>query len=144
MKEKEYVELVPKVYEDCLSEFEEVQDKQLLWDLVKYKLTQASIDFGKTKAQSRRHTEEYISEQLKDLEQKLAENKDLERNTKKYEHLKGDLEKLYDHKIQGVMLRSKTRWHLESSLEKRNQFPKQIGKLQLADGKTITGSKSIL
>ena len=105
MKEKEYVELVPKVYEDCLSEFEEVQDKRLLWDLVKYKLRQASIDFGKTKAQSRRQKEEYISEQLKDLEQKLAENKDLERNTEKYEHLKGDLEKLYEHKIQGVMLR---------------------------------------
>ena len=83
MKEKEYAELVSKVYEDCLSEFEEVQDKRLLWDLVKYKLRQASIDFGKTKAQSRRHKEEYISEQLKDLEQKLAENKDLERNAEK-------------------------------------------------------------
>ena len=83
LKEKEYAELVSKVYEDCLSEFEEVQDKRLLWDLVKYKLRQASIDFGKTKAQSRRHKEEYISEQLKDLEQKLAENKDLERNAEK-------------------------------------------------------------
>ena len=72
LKEKEYVELVPKVYEDYLSEFEEVQDKRLRWDLVKYKLRQASIDFGKTKAQSQRHKEEYISEQLKDLEQKLA------------------------------------------------------------------------
>ena len=50
------------------------------------------------------------------------------------------------------MLRSKARWHEDGekstkyfySLEKRNQVRKQIGKLQLADGKTITDSKSIL
>ena len=57
----------------------------------------------------------------------------------KYENLKGELEKLYNHKIQGVMLRSKARWHEKGekstkyfyNLEKRNNVRKQIRKLQL-------------
>ena len=38
-----YCELLTTEYENWLEEFKEVQDKRVLWDLIKYKIRQRTI-----------------------------------------------------------------------------------------------------
>ena len=65
-----YLNLIASSYQDWLTEFQEVSDKRLLWDLIKYKIRQCTISFCKTKARDRRN-------KLTDLEKKLKESEEL-------------------------------------------------------------------
>ena len=49
-----YCELLTTEYASWLEEFKEVQDKRVLWDLIKYKIRQQTIRYSKTKARERR------------------------------------------------------------------------------------------
>ena len=49
-----YCELLTTEYANWLEEFKEVQDKRVLWDLIKYKIRQQTIRYSITKARERR------------------------------------------------------------------------------------------
>ena len=49
-----YCELLTTEYANWLEEFKEVQDKRVLWDLIKYKIRQQTIRYSRTKARERR------------------------------------------------------------------------------------------
>lgn len=55
LEDIEYIELIKNLFSTWIEEFSEVQDKRLLWDLVKYRIRQVSIKFGKDKAKKRRN-----------------------------------------------------------------------------------------
>ena len=54
--DQDYCNLLDENVKDWLEEFEEVVDKRVLWDLLKYKIRQLTIiiNYSKTKARSRR------------------------------------------------------------------------------------------
>ena len=68
--DENYVDLISSKYDEWLNEFEEVNDKRLLWDLVKYRIRQTTISYSKQKAKERRN-------KLSDTENKLKEREKL-------------------------------------------------------------------
>ena len=49
-----YVNLITSRCQDWLIEFQDIDDKRLLWDLVKYRIRQNTISYSKTKAKKRK------------------------------------------------------------------------------------------
>ena len=105
-----YLNLIASSYQDWLTEFQEVSDKRLLWDLIKYKIRQCTISFCKTKARDRRN-------KLTDLEKKLKESEQLsdcnptEQNILQLEELKSEYDSEYDYITRGNIIRSKANWY---------------------------------
>ena len=67
LEDDTYIELISSSLEVWLKEFDDIHDKQLLWDLVKYKIRQTTISYSKRKAKVRRN-------KLVELESKLKES----------------------------------------------------------------------
>ena len=49
-----FVELINESVPDWIEEFEAVKDKRVLWDLIKYRIRQVTINFSKERARNRR------------------------------------------------------------------------------------------
>ena len=60
-------------YDEWIQELADVQDKRLLWDLIKYKIRQFTISYSKRKAEERRNTFQDIENKLKGNEKLFAE-----------------------------------------------------------------------
>ena len=54
VNDSDYRFLVVENIKNWLGEFEEVVDRRVLWDLLKYKIRQLTIKYSKEKAHSRR------------------------------------------------------------------------------------------
>ena len=76
-----YCELLTSEYANWLEEFKEVQDKRVLWDLIKYKIRPQTIRNSKTKAPERRAKLQILENELKEC----AEKCDSDPNTKNLE-----------------------------------------------------------
>ena len=48
-----YIHLITSKYSDWLNEFKDVNDKRVLWDLIKYRIRQVSIKYSKEKAREK-------------------------------------------------------------------------------------------
>ena len=78
-----YCELQTTEYANQLEEFKEVQDKRVLWDLIKYKIRRQTIRYSKTKARERRAKLQNLEKDLKEC----AEKCDSDPNKKNLEEL---------------------------------------------------------
>ena len=65
-----YCEFLTTEYANWLEEFKEVQDKRVLWDLIKYKIRQQTIRYSKTKACKRRAKLQNLEKDLKECTEK--------------------------------------------------------------------------
>ena len=65
-----YCELLTTEYAYWVEEFKEVQDKRVLWDLIKYKIRQQTIRYNKTKARERRAKLQQLEKDLKECMEK--------------------------------------------------------------------------
>lgn len=146
-----YVNLITSRCQDWLIEFQDVDDKRLLWDLVKYRIRQNTISYSKTKAKERKN-------KLADLENRLKRSDELcacnptEQNKLDLEELKGEYDSMYDYITRGKIIRSKATWYekgeknnkyflgLEKSRNKKNCIRKLVNKR----GQTVTNSKAIM
>ena len=72
LSDENYLELISSQYSEWLNEFQEVEDKRLLWDLVKCTIRQMTIAYGKDKAKERRGKLESIESKLKECERLCA------------------------------------------------------------------------
>ena len=146
-----YVNLITSRCQDWLIKFQDVEDKQLLWDLVKYRIRQNTISYSKTKAKERKN-------KLADLENRLKRSDELcachatEQNKLDLEKLKGEYDFMYDYITRGNIVRSKATWYekreknnkyflgLEKSRNKKNCIRKLVNKR----GQAVTNSKVIM
>ena len=138
-------------FERWLEEFKEVIDKRVLWDLLKYRITQFTISYSKTKARNRRT-------KLNELEEKLRHSTikcDAEpstQNAEEFESLQADYDKLYDYIIQGTIIRSRATWYEKGekntkyflSLEKSNKKKSCVRKILTNDDTLTTNPTTIL
>ena len=133
-----------------IKESEEIADKRIQWDYIKYKIRIETIVYCKTKCKNSRKREKFINDQIKLIEQSDTSCDD-EEKTSKLEEYKIQLEEIYSEKTNGAIIRSKARWHEEGekstkyflSLEKRNHSKTCMKKLQLNDS-TITDNPAII
>ena len=49
LEDHEYVQMINNEYYNWLNEFQEISDKRVLWDLIKYRIRQVSIGYSKKK-----------------------------------------------------------------------------------------------
>ena len=113
-----YCELLTTEYANWLEEFKEVQDKRVLWDLIKYKIRQQTIRYSKTKARERRAKLPNLEEGLKEC----AEKCDSDPNTKYLEELEclqTEYDSMCDYITQGAIIRSRATWY---EFGKRNKY----------------------
>ena len=62
VNDQDYCDLLDENVKEWLKEFKEVVDKRVLWDLLKYKIRQVTINYSKTKARNRRAKESKLEE----------------------------------------------------------------------------------
>ena len=72
LEDDTYVDLISSSRDVWLKEFEDIHDKQLLWDLVKYKIRQTTISYSKGKAKERRNKLAEVESKLKESEMLCA------------------------------------------------------------------------
>ena len=109
---------------------EEVIDKRVPWDLLKYKIRQFTIDYSKIKA---RITRAKLNE-IEDIKlPRCSENCDADPSTQNVEELgclEAEYDRLYEYITQGAIIRSRATWY-----EKRENSSKYFLNLEQSNNK---------
>jgi hypothetical protein len=155
LDEERYVKGIIENKISWLAEFEEVTDGRLKWELMKYKIREFSMKYGKETAERLKTTEADLESRLKSLETELDQTNDRSKEEeieKESTELKTQLENIAEYKTKGLILRSQARWHEKGEkstkyflqLESRNKIKRSIKKLQKEDGSITTDAGDIL
>ncbi len=150
LKDRAYLDQTRKLIEICKQKYRDLDDKRLLWDVMKCEIRADTISYSCYKAKVQRETETNLSDRLKLLEERLSEDPspDIE---EEYSLIKSELDSILSCKTRGAILRSKAKWAEEGEkntsyflkLEKRNQKKKCITSL-CVNSSTITKGPEIL
>ena len=132
LNDKTYVNLIKSTILKVLQEVH-FDDKNLLWEYLKCQIRSDTIIYSGQKAKQRRQRERELVDKLEDMEKKLDNN---ESSYVEYQSVKTEWENLQNEKIQGAMIRSKSKWveygeknsKYFLNLEKRNYSTKYIKK----------------
>ena len=92
-------------------EAKEILDKRVIWDWIKYNIRLYSIDYSKRRAKANREEEEErMQKKCQDAQVNFEKNPCVE-TRKVLEGCKINLERFYDKKTEGIILRSRARWY---------------------------------
>ena len=135
MARPDYVEMISNELPKWLEDARDFSDKRAKWDWLKFKIKTSSIAYSKQLSKDQQRREEELNSKYQEVLKKFQETTRLE--TKK---LKNELEAIYDEKVEGIIIRSRARWHEHGeknskyflNLEKRNNIKKHIRKLFLS------------
>ena len=105
-----FITLINESMPVWLDEFNTITDKRLLWDLIKYRIRQVSMEYGKEKARKKREKVTDIEASLKTCEENCAQYPSDE-NLQQLEYLKIEYDNLYENLAQGAIIRSKATWY---------------------------------
>ena len=100
-------------------EFVEVNDKRVLWDLIKYRIRQVTIKFSKDKAKARRDKLRIIENSLKECEVDCGKSPSPD-NIEKLVFLKHEYDSCYEYLSKGAIIRSRATWYEYG--EKSNKY----------------------
>ena len=147
-----YCELLTTEYANWLEEFKEVQDKRVLWDLIKYKIRQQTIRYSKTKARERRaNSLQNLEEDLKECTEKCDSDPNT-KNLEELECLQTEYDSMYDYITQGAIIRSRATWYEFGernnkyflNLQNFNKKKSTVRKVFNREGKLTTDPKQIM
>ena len=124
-------------------------DIQLFLDVLLMKIRSKTISYAAMKKRLDERKEKDLENCIQSLEAKIVLN---ENEKRKLEKDKQELVAIRDKKMEGVLLRLRARWIVDSEkitkyfcgLEKRNYISKQMTKLTLNNGEEIYESKDII
>ena len=132
----DHVEMINKEFPNWLKDAKDLPDKRVKWDWLKFEIKTTSIAYSKKLSRDRKSKEEELNLKYQTLLQIFHDNP-CETTRLETEKVKSDLEALYDKKVEGIIIRSRARWHEHGeknskyflNLEKRNNIKKHIRKL---------------
>ena len=138
-------------YTQWLQDYKEVEDKRVLWDLIKYKIRQETIKYGKEKAKQRKLKLEKTEYKLREAENHFVDNPN-EENKLEFEICKTNYEKAYEYITKGSILRSRVKWYEEGekntkyflNLENHQKKKSCIRRIYNEHNKLISNPKEIL
>ncbi|KAL9967730.1 hypothetical protein ACROYT_G026020 [Oculina patagonica] len=147
----EYCKLLKIEYENWLNEFKEVQDRRVLWDLIKYKIRQLTITYSKNKARDRKAKLNKLEKSLKESMKKCDSDPSKE-NLEELECLQAEYEQMYDYITLGSIIRSRATWYEMGeknnkyflNLEKHNKTKSSVRKIFTSEGVLSTEPKKIM
>ena len=149
--DNDFVTLINESVLVWLNEFNEVTNKRLLWDLIKYRIRQVSIKYSKEKARKKRKQISDIEISLRYCEESCNESPTLE-NQEELEMLKMEYDSIYEQIAKGAIIRSKATWYEKGeksnkyflNLETHKKAKSSVRKVFNDEGILITDQKKIL
>ena len=109
VNDNNYHDLLDTNIKSWLEEFKDV-DKCVLWDLLKYKIRQFTINYSKTKARDRRAKVNELEEKLQNCTEKCDKDPS-KQSVEDLECLQAEYDQLYDYIAQGAIVRSLATWY---------------------------------
>ena len=151
VNDSDYRLLLDENIKNWLEEFNEVVDKRVLWDLLKYKIRQFTIKYSKEKAHSRKAKVKDLEEKLQNCTKKCEDDPSKE-NVQELECLQAEYDDLYDYITQGAIIRSRANWYEKGeknnkyflNLEKSNKKKSCVRKIVSGDGTITADPKTIM
>ena len=150
LKDNAYVQLVRQTITSICKEHSHLNDT-LLWEFIKCEIRNITMSFSKRKAKERLALERNLLRCISFYDH-LCINNPSDHNTSILKGYKDDLDLLYQHKLDGIFIRSRARWVEEGeknskyflNLERRNKSVNCITKLKKDDESVITENVDIL
>ena len=151
LNDENYVILINFIYPQILEKYKEVEDKQLLWELMKMEIRCRTIKYSKNKRYELKKREITLQQSLQKLDHKLCNSENLQELLDNFAAAKEELKNIYDQKGKEAVYRSKARWVEQGekptkyffNLEKRNYEKKSISQIKLNNGKITTDPQLI-
>ena len=151
VEDADYVKLLNESFPIWLDEFKDITDKRILWDLIKNRIRQVSINYSKEKAHKRREKITDIEASLKTCEENCGRSPSPE-NLEQLEILKSEYNSIYEYLSQGAIVRSRATWYEKGeksnkyflNLESHKKAKSSVRKVFNKDGILITDPKKIL
>jgi hypothetical protein len=108
LKDLNYVNKINQVIEDTKITYSDMENKALLWDLVKCKIRGESISYSTKVAKDKRLREKNLYDELKRIEKEIdSENNPGPNLLNEQKRIRKELETINDEKAQGIIIRSK-------------------------------------
>ena len=108
--DEDYLKLISDSVPIWVEEFKEVNDKRVLWDLLKYRIRQVSITYSKGKARIRKQRLSETEQLLKLYQEKCAIDPS-KQNIEQLESLKNTYDSYFDYLSKGAIIRSRACWY---------------------------------
>ena len=152
LQDEIYLKLIKDYYPCILQKYAEVDDKQLLWELIKMEIRSETMRYCKRKKMLSKTRESAIQGRLEELDAKICNDVNLDRHIlAQYESLKKELHELYEQKGRGAIFRSKVRWIEKGenptkyffNLEKKNYEKIVISQLSIDEEEITSDFKQI-
>ena len=128
--DREYSKQLTDKLVEWKNKYEYIEIKNMLWDLVKYKIRDLSNEFSKQKARQKSQEEKILKEKLNQLEQVIG---DSEISWAEYEETKFKLKAIINDNIKGQIVRSRIQWSKENETNsayffglEKNNYTKKI------------------
>ena len=156
LDDERFISLINTNYPKILDKYREIQDKRLLWELIKMEIRGLTIPYSKNKARINRQVELNILKRIEVLDELISSSDNLQNidaELNEYEHLKKELKHIYEKKGEAAIFRSKVRWTQEGekptkyffNIEKKNFNKKVISELKTgSDGNIIIDEAEIM
>ena len=138
LSRQEYVEMITDGLPNWIEEASDLSNNRVKWDWIKFKIKMNSITLSKKLSRERQKLEDKLNFKYQDTLKRFQQNPS---NATKLEieKLKREIETLYDEKVEGIIVRSRARWHEHGeknskyflNLEERNNIKKHLRKLYI-------------
>ena len=89
---------------------DEESDPRKLWEFVKYKVRKFSVQYSRGKANRMREKRQDLEKRVKFYEDNLLSDSD-DGCLQEYHEAKAELNQLYNHITEGIIIRSRTAWY---------------------------------
>ena len=109
-KDEEYIKLITDSVPIWIEEFKDVNDKRVLWDLIKYRIRQVSMKYSKEKARLRKAKILEIEKSLTLYQEKCTAYPSTE-NFEQLEILKSKYDAHFVYLAKGAIIRSRASWY---------------------------------
>ena len=108
---QDYLHLINDSYASIEDKYQDVQNKQLPWELIKMEIRAKTIGYSKTKRLNMKTREVAIQFKLEELDRKICNDTNLSGEIlTEFEALKSELNEIYSTKGKEAMFRSKVKW----------------------------------
>ena len=131
LKHNEYISLIKRNYPSFQEKYQNVENCQLYWELLKMEIRSTTIAYSKKKKFNLRNRETIIQRKLEELDTEICNKQNLDGDIlMEFESLKKELTEIYSiREGKEAMFRSRTRW-IENG-EKRTKYFFNLEKTEL-------------
>ena len=146
-----FVEMLRKEITTVLKNYSSTfSDPRVKWEFLKYRIRLTTKEYASKRSKERKKMREDLESKVNELENKITADSD-EQTILQYEKCRSELEAMYDHITQGIILCSKVTWYEKGeksnkyflNLERRNSSKTHVKKL-IENDTEITDANVIL